>query len=223
MVEIPICLTFDDVLLMPARSEVHPNRVQVASRLARDLPLNLPIVSAAMDTVTEAAMAIAMAQHGGLGFVHKNMSVERQAEEVDRVKRSESGMIVDPVTIHPEQLVREALEVMARYRISGLPVVDAQGQLKGILTNRDLRFCSEYDRPLADFMTKDRLVTATVGTTLDEAKSLLHRHRIEKLLVVDDEGNLKGLITVKDIKKAQEYPDACKDRFGRLRVGRRSG
>lgn len=218
MTEIPVCLTFDDVLLVPARSEVHPNLVSVASRLTRDLTLNLPIVSAAMDTVTEANMAIALAQHGGLGFIHKNMSIALQAEEVDKVKRSESGMIVDPVTVHPEQLVRDALEVMARYRISGLPVVDANGRLKGILTNRDLRFCTEYDRPITDFMTRDRLVTAPVGTTLEEAKALLHRYRIEKLLVVDDGGNLKGLITVKDIKKAQEYPNACKDSFGRLRV-----
>ncbi len=218
MTDIPVCLTFDDVLLVPARSEVHPNQVDVASRVARDQALRLPIVSAAMDTVTGASMAIAMAQHGGIGFVHKNMPVGEQAEEVDRVKRSESGMIVDPVTIHPEQLVREALAVMERYRVSGLPVVDAQGQLKGILTNRDLRFCTEFDRPIADFMTRDRLVTAPVGTTLEEAKALLHRHRIEKLLVVDEDGNLKGLITVKDIKKAQEYPNACKDRLGRLRV-----
>jgi IMP dehydrogenase len=219
MTDIPVCLTFDDVLLVPARSEVHPNEVLVTTRVTRDLPLYLPIVSAAMDTVTEANLAIALAQHGGLGFVHKNMPVDRQAEEVDKVKRSESGMIVDPVTIHPDQLVHDALAVMSRYRISGLPVVDVQGQLKGILTNRDLRFCTEVQRPIADFMTKDRLVTAPVGTTLEEAKALLHRHRIEKLLVVDEEGNLKGLITVKDIKKAQEYPNACKDRFGRLRVG----
>ncbi len=216
--EIPTGLTFDDVLLVPARSEVHPNMVDVSTRLTGGVRLNLPIISSAMDTVTEANMAIAMAQHGGLGVIHKNMTVERQAEEVDKVKRSESGMIVDPVTIQPEQLVRESLAVMARYRISGLPVVDAEGQLKGILTNRDLRFCTELDRPIADFMTKDDLVTAPVGTTLDEAKSLLHRHRIEKLLVVDDEGGLKGLITVKDIKKAQEYPNACKDDLGRLRV-----
>lgn len=217
--EIPVGLTFDDVLLVPWRSEVHPNRVDVSTRLTRNgIILNLPIVSAAMDTVTEANMAIAMAQHGGIGVVHKNMSIERQAEEVDRVKRSESGMIVDPVTIHPEQSVREALDVMARYRISGLPVVDAQGHLKGILTNRDLRFCTEFDRPISDFMTKDDLVTAPVGTTLNEAKALLHRHRIEKLLIVGESRNLKGLITVKDIKKAQEFPNACKDELGRLRV-----
>ncbi len=217
--EIPVGLTFDDVLLVPSRSEVHPNRVDVSTRVTRGgIRLNLPILSAAMDTVTEAPMAIAMAQHGGLGVIHKNMTIARQAEEVDRVKRSESGMIVDPVTIHPDQRVAEALEVMSRYKISGLPVVNRTGQLVGILTNRDLRFCSEFDRPIADFMTKERLITAPVGTTLDEAKALLHKHRIEKLLVVDDAGGLKGLITVKDIKKAQDYPDACKDQLGRLRV-----
>jgi IMP dehydrogenase len=215
---IPLALTFDDVLLLPARAAVHPNQVDVSSQLARAIRLNVPIVSAAMDTVTEAPLAIAMAQHGGIGVIHRNMSVERQAEEVDMVKRSESGMIVDPVTIRPDRLVREALEQMARFRISGLPVVDGHGQLKGILTNRDLRFCTETDRPISDFMTADNLVTAAVGTTLEEAKALLHKHRIEKLLVVDDEGTLKGLITVKDIKKAHEYPNACKDSLGRLRV-----
>ena len=218
--EIPVGLTFDDVLLVPSRSEVHPNDVNVSTKLTRGgVTLDLPIVSAAMDTVTEGNMAIAMAQFGGLGIIHKNMSIERQAEEVDRVKRSESGMIVDPVTIHPEQSVREALDFMARYRISGMPVVDAQGRLKGILTNRDLRFCTEFEKPIADFMTKENLVTAPVGTTLDEAKTLLHKNRIEKLLVVDEDGNLRGLITVKDIKKAHDYPDACKDELGRLRVG----
>jgi len=217
--EIPVGLTFDDVLLVPWRSEIHPNDVDVSSRLTRSgISLSLPIVSAAMDTVTEANMAIAMAQYGGLGIIHKNMSIERQVEEVDRVKRSESGMIVDPVTVHPEQSVREALDVMARYRISGLPVIDAHGQLKGILTNRDLRFCTEFERPITDFMTKDNLVTAPVGTTLEEAKTLLHKNRIEKLLVVDERGSLKGLITVKDIKKAHDYPNACKDDLGRLRV-----
>lgn len=214
----PLALTFDDVLLMPGRSAVHPAQVDVTSRLTRTIRLNIPILSAAMDTVTEAPLAIAMAQHGGLGVIHRNMSLARQAEEVDMVKRSESGMIVDPVTIHPDRLVREALDQMARFRISGLPVVDEHGQLKGILTNRDLRFCTEVDRPIADFMTKDHLITAPVGTTLEAAKALLHKHRIEKLLVVDDEGALKGLITVKDIKKAQEYPNACKDALGRLRV-----
>ena len=218
--EIPVGLTFDDVLLVPGRSEIHPNDVDVSTNLTRSgVRLDLPIVSAAMDTVTEANMAIAMAQYGGLGIIHKNMSIERQAEEVDNVKRSESGMIVDPVTVHPEQSVREALDFMARYRISGMPVVDAQGRLKGILTNRDLRFCTEFEKPIADFMTKKNLVTAPVGTTLDEAKTLLHKNRIEKLLVVDEDGNLRGLITVKDIKKAHDYPDACKDELGRLRVG----
>ncbi len=216
--EIPLALTFDDVLLLPARSAVHPAEVDVSSRLTRDIVLRVPILSAAMDTVTEARMAIAMAQHGGIGVIHRNMSIDRQAEEVDMVKRSESGMIVDPVTIRPDQLVREALALMARYRISGLPVVDEQGQLKGILTNRDLRFCTDEDRPISDFMTKENLITAPVGTTLEQAKAILHKHRIEKLLVVDSEGNLKGLITVKDIKKAQEYPHACKDTMGRLRV-----
>ncbi|MCP4895585.1 MAG: IMP dehydrogenase [bacterium] len=217
--QIPTGLTFDDVLLVPARSEVHPNLVDISSDLIRDrLRLKLPIVSAAMDTVTESNMAIAMAQQGGLGVIHKNMTIEQQVSEVDKVKRSESGMIVDPVTIHPEQSVSQALEVMAKFRISGLPVVDEKGQLKGILTNRDLRFCTEYDRPLSDFMTARDLVTAQVGTTLDEAKALLHKHRIEKLLIVDEEGGLKGLITVKDIKKAIQYPNACKDEIGRLRV-----
>jgi len=215
---IPLALTFDDVLLLPARSSVHPAEVDVRTRLTRTIALQIPILSAAMDTVTEARMAIAMAQHGGIGVIHRNMSIQRQAEEVDMVKRSESGMIVDPVTIRPEQLVREALALMARYKISGLPVVDEHGQLKGILTNRDLRFCTDEERPIADFMTKDHLITAPVGTTLDQAKAILHKHRIEKLLVVDEEGNLKGLITVKDIKKAQEYPNACKDQMGRLRV-----
>jgi IMP dehydrogenase len=216
--EITLALTFDDVLLVPGRSAVHPAEVYVGSGLTARIGLNIPILSSAMDTVTEARMAIAMAQHGGIGVIHRNMPVDRQAEEVDMVKRSESGMIVDPVTIHPEKLVREALDQMARYRISGLPVVDEHGQLKGILTNRDLRFCTEIERPIADFMTREDLVTAPVGTTLEEAKALLHRHRIEKLLVVDEEGNLKGLITVKDIKKAHEYPNACKDDLGRLRV-----
>jgi len=216
---IPIGLTFDDVLLVPARSEVHPNDVDVSTSVTRaGVGLNMPIVSAAMDTVTEAKMAIAMAQHGGLGIVHKNMTIARQAEQIDRVKRSESGMIVDPVTVHPEQSVQEALDVMAHFHISGLPVIDHEGQLKGILTNRDLRFCSEFDRPISDYMTHENLVTAPVGTTLEQAKILLHRNRIEKLLIVDDEGSLKGLITVKDIKKAQDYPDACKDNLGRLRV-----
>jgi IMP dehydrogenase len=216
--DIPLALTFDDVLLVPSRSEVHPAQVDISSRLVADIRLNVPVVSAAMDTVTEAHMAIAMAQLGGIGVIHRNLPVRRQAEEVDLVKRSESGMIVDPVTIRPDRLVAEALETMARYRISGLPVVDEQGRLKGILTNRDLRFCTETSRPISDFMTRENLVTAPVGISLEEAKALLHKHRIEKLLVVDERGGLKGLITVKDIKKAQEYPLASKDSLGRLRV-----
>ncbi len=217
--EIPIGLTFDDVLLEPACSEVHPNDVDVSARLTLSgIRLELPIISAAMDTVTEAGLAIGMAQHGGIGVVHKNMSIERQVEEIDKVKRSESGMIVDPVTIAPDRTVSDALEVMAHYRISGLPVVGKRGNLRGILTNRDLRFCTEFSRPISDFMTKENLVTGPVGTTLDEAKALLHQHRIEKLLIVDSDGALKGLITVKDIKKAQEFPNASKDNFGRLRV-----
>ncbi len=217
--EIPMGLTFDDVLLVPSCSEVHPNAVDISTRLTLSgIRLEIPIISAAMDTVTEAGMAIGMAQHGGIGVVHKNMSIERQVEEIDKVKRSESGMIVDPVTIFPDQTVRDALEVMAHYQISGLPVVGKRGTLRGILTNRDLRFCTEYGRPISDFMTKDNLVTAPVGTTLEAAKALLHQHRIEKLLVVDDGGNLKGLITVKDIKKTQEFPNASKDDLGRLRV-----
>ena len=216
---IPVGLTFDDVLLVPARSEVHPNDVNIKTTIARGgIELNLPIVSAAMDTVTEAKMGIAMAQHGGIGIIHKNMPVQRQAEQVDRVKRSESGMIVEPVTVRPEQSVQEALDVMAHFHISGLPVIGPEGQLKGILTNRDLRFCTEYARPISDFMTHKNLVTAPVGTTLEEAKALLHKNRIEKLLIVADDGSLKGLITVKDIKKAHDYPNACKDSFGRLRV-----
>ena len=214
-----LALTFDDVLIAPGFSEVHPNDVDLSTRLCRDIRLNIPILSAAMDTVTESRLAIALAQEGGLGVVHKSLPIDLQAEEVDKVKRSEAGMIVDPVTMHPEQLISEALEVMARYKISGVPVTDAAGRLVGILTNRDLRFEANPARQIADLMTKDHLVTVPEGTTLDEAKSLLHRHKIEKLLVVDRDGNLKGLITVKDIQKMIEYPRACKDGLGRLRVG----
>ncbi|PYQ29114.1 MAG: IMP dehydrogenase [Acidobacteria bacterium] len=215
---IPIALTFDDVLLKPAKSELHPNFVDVSTRLTRDIRLNIPIVSAAMDTVTEARLAIAMAQHGGLGVIHKNMPVDRQAEEVDKVKRSEAGMIVDPVTMRPWQSISEALQVMEKYKISGVPVTDANGKLVGILTNRDLRFETRFDLPISERMTKDNLITVPVGTTLDEAREVLHHHRIEKLLVVDQNGDLKGLITVKDIQKARRYPQAAKDPFGRLRV-----
>ena len=216
--DIPLALTFDDVLLLPAHSRVHPRDVDLKTQLTNAIPLNIPIISAAMDTVTESRMAIAMAQQGGLGVIHKNLSIAAQAEEVDRVKRSESGMIVDPVTCRPEQKIGEALEVMARYKISGVPVVDAKGKLVGILTNRDLRFETHLDRPISTRMTKDHLITTPVGTTLEKAKQLLHEHRIEKLLVVDRAGSLKGLITVKDIQKAIKYPSAAKDRLGRLRV-----
>ncbi len=216
---LPIALTFDDVLLLPARSKVHPRDVDLKTRLTDSVGLNIPIVSAAMDTVTESRLAIAMAQQGGLGVVHKNLPIPAQAEEVDRVKRSESGMIVDPVTVRPEQKIAHALELMARYKISGVPVIDDKGKLVGILTNRDLRFETHLDRPISSRMTKEKLVTTPVGTTLEQAKELLHQHRIEKLLVVDRAGNLKGLITVKDIQKAIKYPHAAKDRLGRLRVG----
>ena len=215
----PLALTFDDVLLMPAKSELHPNLVDTSTRLTRDIRLNIPILSAAMDTVTEARLAIALAQHGGLGVIHKNMPVDRQAEEVDKVKRSEAGMIVDPVTMRPWQRISEALAVMEKYKISGLPVTDAQGKLVGILTNRDLRFETRFDLPIAERMTKEHLITVPVGTTLDEAREVLHKHRIEKLLVVDGHGDLKGLITVKDIQKARKYPAASKDPLGRLRCG----
>ena len=215
--EIPIALTFDDVLLKPAKSDVHPNFVDVSTRLTRDIRLNIPIVSAAMDTVTEARLAIAMAQHGGLGVIHKNMPIDRQAEEVDKVKRSEAGMIVDPVTMRPWQSIAEALQVMEKYKISGVPVTDANGKLVGILTNRDLRFETRFDLPIAERMTKENLVTVPVGTTLEQAREVLHQHRIEKLLVVDQNGDLKGLITVKDIQKARRYPQAAKDPLGRLR------
>ena len=211
-------LTFDDVLLVPQRSEVLPSEVDVSTRLTKRITLSIPIVSAAMDTVTEAPLAIAMAQEGGLGIVHKNMTITAQAAEVDKVKRSESGMIVDPVTVSPSAKVAEALEVMARYRISGVPVTQG-AKLVGILTNRDLRFETRTTLPVSDLMTKEDLVTVPVGTTLEQAKEILHRHKIEKLLVVDRDYNLKGLITVKDIQKQIKYPNACKDSLGRLRVG----
>jgi IMP dehydrogenase len=214
-----LALTFDDVLLKPAKSELHPNFVDVTTRLTRDISLNIPIVSSAMDTVTEARLAIAMAQHGGLGIIHKNMPIDRQAEEVDKVKRSEAGMIVDPVTMRPWQTIAEAMSVMEKYKISGVPVTDANGKLVGILTNRDLRFETRFDLPIAERMTKESLVTVPVGTTLEQAREVLHQHRIEKLLVVDQNGDLKGLITVKDIQKARRYPQAAKDPLGRLRVG----
>jgi IMP dehydrogenase len=216
--EIPLALTFDDVLILPARSRVHPTETDLKTRLTTGIGLNIPVLSAAMDTVTESRLAIAMAQNGGLGVVHKNMDIGAQAAEVDKVKRSESGMIVDPVTCRPTQKISEALDVMANFRISGVPVVDDRGRLVGILTNRDLRFETRMDLPISERMTKENLVTCPPGTTLEQAKEILHRHRIEKLLVVDRNGNLKGLITVKDIQKQIKYPHACKDSLGRLRV-----
>lgn len=214
---IPEGLTFDDVLLQPARSSVLPNQADTRTLVTRSIKLNIPITSSAMDTVTESHLAIALAQQGGIGVIHRNMTIERQAEEVDRVKRSESGMIVDPVTIGPEKKIADALEVMKRFRISGVPVT-RDGKLVGILTNRDLRFESRSDLPIERVMTKENLITVPVGTTLEEAEKILHKHRIEKLLVVDDEYYLKGLITVKDIQKKLKYPNAAKDEQGRLRV-----
>jgi IMP dehydrogenase len=211
-------LTFDDVLLVPRHSTVHPREVSTKSRLTRTIPLNVPLVSAAMDTVTEAEMAIAMARAGGIGVIHKNMSIDRQAAEVDRVKRSESGMILNPITLGPDRPVREAYALMRRFKISGVPIVDGYGRLIGIITNRDLQFERNLDQPIREAMTKDKLITAPVGTDLDEAERILARHRIEKLPVVDAKGILKGLITVKDIFKRREHPDANKDHHGRLRV-----
>ena len=215
---IPEGLTFDDVLLLPARSNVIPAQADTRTCLSRTIGLNIPVVSAAMDTVTESHLAIALAREGGIGIVHRNQSIERQAEEVDRVKRSESGMIVDPVTMRPEQRIYEALEVMKHFRISGVPVTQ-NGRLVGILTNRDLRFETNLDQPIENVMTKENLITVPVGTTLEEAELILHQHRVEKLLVVDDSYALKGLITVKDIQKKVKYPNAAKDSQGRLRVG----
>jgi IMP dehydrogenase len=215
---IPEGLTFDDVVLQPAHSDVVPAEADTSTRLTAKISLRIPIVSAAMDTVTESHMAIALAQQGGIGIIHRNMTIDRQAEEVDRVKRSESGMIVDPVTIEPERRISEALELMSRFRISGVPVTK-NGKLVGILTNRDLRFETRYDLPISEVMTKENLITVPVGTTLEEAKRILHQHRVEKLLVVDENYMLKGLITVKDIQKKLKYPNAAKDEHGRLRVG----
>jgi len=220
MMDAPIleALTFDDVLLVPGQSSVMPTQVDTRTCLAKQISINVPICSAAMDTVTESRLGIAIARQGGLGFIHRNMTIERQREEVDRVKRSESGMIVDPVTIRPEITIREALDIMRKYRISGLPVTRGT-KLVGILTNRDLRFEQNLDQPVSKVMTGADLVTVPVGTTLSEAENKLQEHRIEKLLVVDNEFNLKGLITVKDIQKKQQYPNAAKDEHGRLRIG----
>ncbi len=215
---LPEALTFDDVLLIPAYSEVVPTQVSTQTQLTRDITLNTPLLSSAMDTVTESRMAIAMAQQGGIGIVHRNLNIEAQAGEVDKVKRSESGMIVDPVTIGPDQMISDALEVMRRYKISGVPVTRGQ-KLVGILTNRDLRFETRTDIPIGEVMTSKNLITVPVGTTLEEAEQILHKHRVEKLLVVNDQYELKGLITVKDIQKKLKYPNASKDDKGRLRVG----
>jgi len=217
--ELPEALTFDDVLLLPRHSLVHPRAVDVSTRLTRNLQLNIPLVAAAMDTVTEAEMAIAMARQGGIGMVHKNMVIDLQAAQVDRVKRSESGMIRDPITLTPEASLRDAHKLMRQFSISGVPIVRGDGQLVGIITNRDLQFETDLDRPIADVMTRERLITAPVGTSLDTAEKMLHEHKIEKLPVVDEQGYLKGLITVKDIFKRRQFPNAAKDEHGRLRVG----
>ncbi|MBI3262473.1 MAG: IMP dehydrogenase [Acidobacteria bacterium] len=220
--ELDTALTFDDVLLVPQRSPVLPAQVDVATPLTRRIRLNVPLVSAAMDTVTESGLAIAMAQHGGIGVIHKNLTAEEQAAEVDQVKRSESGMIVNPITLSPQHRIHQALELMKKYRISGVPITEdgrKDGRLVGILTNRDLRFETNVNRPVAEIMTRDPLITVPVGTTLEQAREILHQHKVEKLLVVDRDFMLKGLITVKDIQKMIKYPSACKDSLGRLRVG----
>jgi IMP dehydrogenase len=216
--DVEMALTFDDLLLVPAASAVLPKDVDTSTVLTNNISLNIPIVSSAMDTVTESGTAICLAQEGGIGIIHRNMSIPRQVTEVDKVKKSESGMVVDPITIGPEQRVSDALELMNRYRISGVPVVK-NSRLVGILTNRDLRFETNLEQPVGNVMTKDNLVTVSSSISLEDSKKLLHQHRIEKLLVVDDDYNLKGLITIKDIEKIKKYPHACKDSFGRLRVG----
>ncbi len=216
--KLPIGFTFDDVLLLPSKSDVLPKDVDVSAKLTRNITLNIPVISAAMDTVTEANLAIAMAREGGLGIVHRAMTPQKQALEVDKVKKSESGMIVDPITTAPDALISDALVLMERYKISGVPVT-LKGKLVGILTNRDLRFETNIKKKVSDVMTKEKLITAPVGTNLDKAKKLLHEYKIEKLPIVDDDFNLKGLITIKDIEKRKKYPHACKDMLGRLRVG----
>jgi IMP dehydrogenase len=211
-------LTFDDVLLVPRHATVHPRDVDITTRFTRGITLNVPVISAAMDTVTESETAIAIARFGGIGVVHKNMPIDRQAAEVDRVKRSESGMILNPITLGPDRTIREAANLMSRFKISGVPIVDDRGRLLGIITNRDLQFERQLDRPVQAAMTRENLITAPLGTTLEEAESILGEHRIEKLPVVDERGILKGLITVKDIIKRQQFPHANKDEHGRLRV-----
>src|SRR5437867_2306858 len=211
-------LTFDDVALVPGRSSVLPSQVATTTRLAGSIPLQIPVLSAAMDTATEARLAIAMAREGGIGIVHRNLSIQAQALEIDTVKRSQSGMIVDPITLGPAARLSEAVALMERYHISGVPITE-DGKLVGILTNRDIRFRTEFDQPIGDLMTREGLITVPLGTTLEEAKNILHQHRIEKLPVVDEEGRLRGLITVKDIQKQIEFPNATLDHQGRLRVG----
>jgi IMP dehydrogenase len=217
--DIPEGLTFDDVLLKPGKSELLPRDTEVRTRITKRIELNIPLVSAAMDTVTESRLGIALAQEGGMGILHKNMEPERQAEEVDKVKRSESGMIRNPITLGPDNLISEAAELMARYHISGVPITENAGKLVGILTNRDLRFQKNFNRKIREVMTKEDLVTAPAGTTLEAAEAILYKHRIEKLPVVDNKGMLRGLITIKDIEKRMKFPNACKDKHGRLRIG----
>ncbi|MGB4222915.1 MAG: IMP dehydrogenase, partial [Syntrophorhabdus sp.] len=211
-------LTFDDVLLIPSFSDIMPQDADITTYLTKTIKLNIPILSAAMDTVTDAKAAICIAQEGGMGIIHRNMGVEEQAQEVEKVKKSESGMIVDPITIRPEQKIRDAIELMARYRISGIPVTKGK-KLVGIITNRDLRFETNLEETVENVMTKENLVTVKENITLEESKAILHKHKIEKLLVVDGRFNLRGLITIKDIEKMRKYPNACKDQMGRLRVG----
>ena len=215
---IPYVYTFDDLLLLPGASKVLPSEADLTTRLTRRILLNIPLLSSAMDTVTEADTAISLARQGGLGILHRNMTIAAQALEAEKVKKSESGMIIDPVTIGPEARIADVLQLMERYRISGIPVVQGR-RLVGIVTNRDLRFETNLDQKVKEVMTKKRLITAKAGITLEESKALLHKYRIEKLLVVDDQGDLKGLITIKDIEKIKKYPQSCKDEFGRLRVG----
>ena len=212
-------LTFDDVLLIPAKSDVTPNMINLRTRLARDIYLNTPIITSAMDTVTEAKMAIAIAREGGIGIIHKNMSIEKQSDEVDKVKRSENGVIVNPFSLTADKLVSESDKLMGKYKISGVPIVDGKGKLVGILTNRDLRFLKNFDTPISEVMTKENLITAPVGTDLEAAQKILMNHKIEKLPIVDDEGTLKGLITIKDIEKAVQYPNSARDKSGRLLCG----
>lgn len=215
----PIGLTFDDVLVLPAKSEVLPRQTDVTTQVTTNIRLNIPIISAAMDSVTKGRLAIAIAQQGGLGVIHRNLTIEEQCSEVDKVKRSESGMIIDPITMSPHNKIYEAMELMQKFKISGVPIVDDDGKLLGILTNRDIRFETKLDLLISERMTKENLITVPVGTTLDEAQQILLKHKIEKLLVVDEDYKLRGLITVKDIQKRRQYPNACKDELGRLRVG----